>query len=290
MEDNYRFRLVNNRTPRSRALGNALRKARLERKLGLRQFAKDIGRDASLLSRWETGDRTPGPIEVAHILGKLDITGPRYDEIIELALGADESRWLANTLPAQRAQLSALVELESTANVITEVQPLLVPGLLQTSNYTHAMMTADRIPEDDVGTRVGVRMGRRDVLIRPDQPARFVGLIGEGGLRQLIGTREIMTQQLAFLLEMANRPNVDILVVPYDSGWHPGLSGAVLLIESETEPAVVHLEVHRTGMFLHTTNDVAIYHEVVEDVRARALTVEDSLAVIALIKSEWESA
>lgn len=290
MEDNYRFRLVNNRTPRSRALGNALRKARLERKLGLRQFAKDIGRDASLLSRWETGDRTPGPIEVAHILGKLDITGARYEEIIDLALATDESRWLATTLPAQEAQTAALIEFERTANVITELAPLLVPGLLQTSNYTRAIMVRAKVPEGEVGTKVAVRMGRRDALIRPEQPASYAGLIAEGALRQMIGSREIMAHQMSFLLEMAARPNVEIRVVPYHSDWHPGLDGPAMLIDSATDPALVFLEVLGSGMFLHTASDVATYRDAVAVVLACALTVEESLAVIALIKSEWEAA
>jgi transcriptional regulator with XRE-family HTH domain len=290
MEDNYRFRLVNNRTPRSRALGNALRKARVAAKLGLREFAKAIGRDASLLSRWETGDRTPNPIEVAHILGRLDVTGNQYTEIIDLAVDIDDSRWLATTLPAQQAQLAALVDCEQSANVITDIAPLLVPGLLQTSNYAQAIMTEGKVPEAEIPTRVDVRMGRRDVLIRPDNPVKYVGLIGEGALRQLVGTREIMAQQLAFLLEMAARPNIDLRVVPYDTGWHPGLDGPLLLIESETEPAVVHIELHRTGMSLHLAHDVAMGRAAVDDVLTHALTAEDSLAVIALIKSEWESA
>src|ERR1700743_2403489 len=121
MTDNPRCRLVNNRSPRARALGKALRDARLDKKLGLREFAKSLGRDPSLLSRWETGDRTPPPTEVAQILGNLRITGKRYDEIIELAHGADDPLWLATTLPEQRAQLAALLDFESTASVITDV-------------------------------------------------------------------------------------------------------------------------------------------------------------------------
>ncbi|HEX3649561.1 MAG TPA: helix-turn-helix transcriptional regulator, partial [Pseudonocardiaceae bacterium] len=65
MNVNQRCKVVNNRTPRARALGNALREARLAQDIGLRQFAKALGRDAGLLSRWETGDRAPVPTDVA---------------------------------------------------------------------------------------------------------------------------------------------------------------------------------------------------------------------------------
>jgi hypothetical protein len=53
---------------------------------------------------------------------------------------------------------------------------------------------------------------------------------------------------------------------------------------------VVFLEMLGTGMFLHAANDVATCRAAVDDVSTRALTAEDSLAVIALIKSEWETA
>jgi transcriptional regulator with XRE-family HTH domain len=290
MENSQRCRLVNNRTPRSRALGNALREVRLDRNFGLRQFAKEIGRDASLLSRWETGERTPAPTEVARILGKLGVTGDRFDDIVELAEHTDDSRWLATTLPAQRAQLAALLDFERSAGVITDSSPLLIPGLVQTSDYTRAIMSAGgTMPAEEVSTRVAVRMGRREVLTRRE-PARFVGLIGEAALRQRIGSREIMAEQLGFLLEMAERPNVDIRVMPFDSDWHPGLDGPILLIESATEAPVIHLEVRGTGLFLHTRSDVNNYRQAVDSVSEQAINAESSLTLIAMAKAGWESA
>jgi transcriptional regulator with XRE-family HTH domain len=290
MVDNQRCRLVNNRSPRARALGRALRDARLDNNLGLREFAKALGRDPSLLSRWETGDRTPPPTEVAQILGNLRITGRRYDEIIELAHGADDPLWLATTLPEQRAQLAALVDFESTASVITDVSPLLVPGLLQTRQYATAIMVTGSVPQDEIDTRVDTRMGRHDVLTRDDEPVRLVSYVGEAALRQRIGSRAIMVEQLAQLIELSAMPNVEIRIVPFDSDWHPGLEGPVLLIESATEPPVAHLEVRDNGMFLHTRSDIESYRTATAKVAAQAMDAEDSLTVIALARAGWESA
>jgi transcriptional regulator with XRE-family HTH domain len=289
MDVNQRCRVVNNRTPRARALGNALREVRLSHEIGLRQFAKEVGRDPSLISRWETGDRTPNPTDVAQILGKLGVLGERYDQIIELAYGADDTRWLATTLPEQRAQLNALLDYESTASVITDVSPLLIPGLLQVEDYARTIMIEGGVPADDVSSRVTIRMGRREQF-RNRAAARLVALIGEAALRQLIGTRAIMAEQCAFLQEMAARPDTEVRVVPFDSGWHPGLINASLLIESDTESTIVHLEVGDSGMFLHTKPDIVAYQKVSDIVSARAMNVEDSLALIALAKAGWESA
>lgn len=289
MDVNQRCRLVNNRTPRARALGNALREVRVAQKIGLREFAKDIGRDPSLLSRWETGDRVPSPVEVAHVLGKLGVTGERYDEIIELASGADDERWLASTLPEQRAQLAALLDFERTATVITDVSPLLIPGLLQTSDYARAIMTDGGLPHDEASMRVAIRMGRREEFTSHES-SRLVALVGEAVLRQLVGSVETMVAQLGFLLEIAERPDVELRIVPFDSGWHRGLSGSAILIDSDTQPAVVHIELPVSSLFLHASPDLLAYRKVADTVMARAMSPEDSTAVIALAKAGWESA
>lgn len=289
MDINQRCRLVNNRTPRARAVGNALREARLDSEIGLREFARDVGRDPSLLSRWETGDRIPSPVEVAHILGKLGVTGERYEEIIELASGTDDARWFATTLPEQRAQLAALLDFERTASVLTDVSPLLIPGLLQTSDYARAIMIDGGLSPDEANMRVAIRMGRREAFARHESP-RLVALVGEAVLRQLVGTAEIMAEQLDFLLEMADRPDVDLRVVPFDSGWYPGLSGAAFLIDSDTQPPVLHVELPVSGLFLHGRDELQKYRTMVDTVMARAMSPDDSVAVVALAKAGWESA
>jgi transcriptional regulator with XRE-family HTH domain len=290
MAENQRCRFVNNRSPRARALGKALREARVDRGIGLREFAKSIDRDPSLLSRWETGDRTPPPTEVARILGNLHITGERYDQTMELSHGADDPLWLATTLPEQKAQLAALIDFEQNASIITDVSPLLVPGLLQTRQYARAIMSAGwTVPPKEVDVRVGIRMDRQAVLTRED-PVRVRAYIGEAALRQRLGSRAIMAAQLRHLAAMSGRENVEIRIVPFESDWHPGLEGPSLLIESETEPPIAHLEVRGTGIFLHSRSDLAACRQAAARLSEQAMSIEDSVTLLALITARWESA
>ncbi len=145
------------RTPRARALGRALREAREETGRTLRRFADEIGRDPGVLSRWENGERTPTSEQVAQVLTKLGVTGESFDEIIALARGTDAPRWLAVTLPEQAQQFSALLDLEETATRITDVEPLMIPGLLQTTDYMRAIMTGGSLPSDEIATRIADR-------------------------------------------------------------------------------------------------------------------------------------
>lgn len=270
----------NNRTPKARALGGMLREARSERGIGLRGFAIAIGRDPGLLSRWETGDRVPKPTDVAQILAKLGVVGEQFDEILGFCYGAGESQWLAITLPDQRRQLVALQEFESTATSIIDASPLLIPGLLQSAGYVRAIMTAGGVPVEQIEDRIATRINRRKVLLRK-QPPHLLTFVCEGAVRQLIGDRTIMVEQLRHLLRMAQLPNVDLRVVPADVGWHPGLEGMFIIIESDEISPVVHLENRRSGLFLHEAEDVQIYREAVDMMGGMALEGPESALFIA---------
>src|SRR5205807_2062845 len=109
--------------------------------------------------------RTPKPEHVAQLLTALGLIGGRYDDIMSMAYDTDAPLWVATTLPAQRQQLAAFVDAEQSAVEITEVSPLLIPGLLQTNDYIRAIMSGGGISADETVTRVAIRIGRRDVII-----------------------------------------------------------------------------------------------------------------------------
>lgn len=258
--------------------------------MNLRTFAQRLERDPSVLSRWETGERTPAVDQVAKMLTLLDVSSDTYDEIISLTRGTYDSRWLAVTLPEQRQQLATLLDLEQTAARITTTSPLLVPGLLQTAGYIRGIMSV-AVPANEVTTRVAVRIGRKEVLTR-SEPVSLVAIVGEGALRQRIGTRQVMAEQMRHLLDMAKRANVEIRVLGYDTGWHPALEGPFNVLDplpGEQNIAVVHLENRRSGLFLHEEDDVDTYRQAAEMVCSLAMSPKDSLGLIAELAERWET-
>jgi transcriptional regulator with XRE-family HTH domain len=267
-------------TPKARRLGAALREARIECGLGVRELANRLGKDHSLVSRYERGHRAPKPEDVATILGILGVNGDRREEILALARGTDDRRWLAVTLPELQQQLAALIDFEREATAIVDIAPLLIPGLLQTSAYSRAIMTRAEVPASEISTRVAVRIGRRDVLDR-EAPVQFTALIGEPVLRQRVGSPAVMAEQLRHLLRVAEAPNVDLRVIPGDSDWHPGLEGPFSLMDFEEESPIVHLENRRSALFLHEEDDVAAYREAVAMVLREAMSRPDSSVLIA---------
>lgn len=282
--------MADSTTLRSRALGNALRKARVAKRpgLSLRKFAAELDIRYASLSEWETGKKVPQPEEVARILTVLGVSNEEYARVIELARDAHKPNWLAVGIPGASLQLAGAIECEEKASVITEWAPLLFPGLLQTRDYARAVIAGGTLPPSDAETLVHVRLGRRDVLTRQN-PARLEALLGETAIRDCIGDKTIMANQLRHLLEMSARDNVVIRVVPSGIGWHPGLLGPFTLYDFDEHPSTVGLEHHRSGTFLADDGDVSDYGIVVDTLRSRAMDPDESTRLISEVLDKLDT-
>jgi transcriptional regulator with XRE-family HTH domain len=266
------------RTPKSQALGRAMRRARLARGLTLRDFAAQLDRDFGSVSRWETGDRTPSPEQVARHLTLLGVGSADFEEIMTLAHGTQEPLWLAATAPERRQQQTAYLDWEDRATRIVEVAPLLVPGLLRTRGYAEAMLLGDGVAEAEREARITRRAARRKALDRP-HPAKLLVLLGIAALRQEIGGPDGTRDQLHQLLRSAEKPNVELRIVPDRRGWHPALETAFTLIETDEE-SVVLVETRCSTLLLHTRADVTAYRDAADRIRTLSLDPTGSRALL----------
>ncbi|MGQ0838050.1 DUF5753 domain-containing protein, partial [Actinokineospora sp.] len=191
--------------------------------------------------------------------------------------------------PEQRQQMSAFLDYEQNATAITEVAPLLIPGLLQTTDYIRTIMsTGGSVPQVDIPTRIAIRVGRREVITRQN-PARLLALIGQAALCQDIGGKAVMAAQLRHLVEMARRPNVELRVVPFGVGWHPALDGSFALIDPDSPTSAVFLETRRTTLWLHKADDVRAYKSAVDTLLRTAMNLDDSIRFTAAMAERMES-
>lgn len=265
-------------TPRSKSFGSAVREARGENR-SLRAVAKELGLDPSRLSKIETGKVVPKRDLAREILDHLGVPPAQAEEILKLLEGAEtEEPWVANTLPEQRQHLGAIVDFEDVAAEIVEYTLGLIPGLLQTKAYARAVMSGGKspLPPSEANIRVMTRLGRQGVLSpERDKPAQLLALIHQTALRQDVGGRDVMIEQLEYLLKMAQRPNVDVRIVPDGVGWHEGLEGNFAMITPREDAdlyQVVFLEYRRSGLILHADEDVAAYRDAVDSVQRLAMT------------------
>jgi hypothetical protein len=163
---------------------------------------------------------------------------------------------------------------------------LLIPGPLQTQEYAKAMFLLHGLDEDEATEQTDLRMQRRAKVAGPS-PARVTALIHERALYFQVGSPETMVAQLRDLLELSKRRNVVLQVVP-DTGYFPGAAGQ---FDIANGPEIADI-VDMITVEDHVTDDTDVVGKAAalfEDIRGYALTVAESLALIAKAIERWNS-
>ncbi|WIY04630.1 helix-turn-helix transcriptional regulator [Amycolatopsis mongoliensis] len=273
-------------TPRSRALGFGLRKARTARGYGVRELARAADVHPADLSNWELGSRVPKVEEVAVLLGQLRVPAEERKRLLELAGHAREPNWLEKEMPNAPAILTTLAEYERTAASIFSWQPMVVHGLLQTPDYARAILAYGGSPTHLVEQRMRVRMIRQAALREHPAPECSI-LLGEIALRQRIGGTETLIGQLRHLLDLPRR--LAVRVVRFGGDFHPGLNGSFSVFEYSDLPAIVFLDQHRGSAYIYDDDQVADYKSAAKTVASLALDAAGSRAFIEGVIAELEA-
>lgn len=276
-------------SPSARALCAGLREAQKAAGIGVRELARRLGVPHPTVSHWLNGKRIPDEVTIGRILGVLGVGNGDAQQLIDLRRNVTQSHWLTVGINGIPQQLAGVVECEQAASKITAWNPLLVPGLLQTSDYARLVKQAAEVPDSDIGLRLMINAGRREVLTRRRNPVEFHALIGEAAfLYEPLGAPDVMVDQLSHLVEMMNRPNVTVQVVSQRAPWHPGLAGPFILFEFPDAGPLVYFEHHSTGAFVPTEHDVEVYRKAIDSIRKVAKDAATSLDHISSIAHELE--
>ncbi|MEU0516782.1 DUF5753 domain-containing protein [Streptosporangium sp. NPDC006007] len=189
----------------------------------------------------------------------------------------------ADSLPGDYA---TYIQLEAEAAFIRSFDGTLVHGLLQTENYAREVIRSALMglsSPAEVERRVEVRMTRQKLLLREDSPLRFWTVIDEAVLTRRIGSGAVMREQYDRLLGLADRDNVTIQVLPFTAGVHPATAGtfAVMEFREPYDPDVVYIESMTSSLYVEKDEEMYWYTLAFDHLRAAALDIEGSKALIA---------
>jgi transcriptional regulator with XRE-family HTH domain len=269
-----------------RGLGSELRALRKARRMTLKAVAERLGWPLSKVSRIETGKQGIRPTDVASLLVVYEVTGAEHKRLLTMAERSGERGWW-EIIGGLSKESRTLIQLESEATSIFDFEPLLIPGLLQTPDYTRAVMHACGVPEPDLEGRVAARMGRQAILSRSDPPT-FHAILDEPALRRVLGSGTTMARQLRRLSELAEYPNVVIQILPFELGGHTGLDGAFVVLDFRHNRPVVHLEHKISGAFLEEPDQVAYFRREIDRLLDTALSPGKSEDLIARVARQHE--
>lgn len=195
-------------------------------------LAIKLGFDRSVIGKAETGERPPTPEVLAAWCGVCGLDAEMFARLASLARHSDGPipSWFESWLEAERE-----------AYTLRLWSPVLVPGLLQTAEYARALFIASGLEEDSAQEHVAVRLGRQAILDRASAP-HVVAVLDESVLRRLIGTPQIMSDQLRHIADLSERPGISVQVIPATTGATAGLSGALDLASGDSAPEVLRME------------------------------------------------
>jgi transcriptional regulator with XRE-family HTH domain len=273
---------------RRRRLAAELRALREERGMTADRLACLIHQSRMKISKLENAHVRPDLAEIMKILDVLGVTGEKWQEIIRIARDAAERGWwdaYGDTM-GDRQRLYA--DIESGAKTIREYQPGAMPGILQTPEYTWALIEHAKaegpityIPE----RLVEARLQRQRTVLRPGGPAYEV-ILDEVGLRRFSVPPDVMYVQLHHVIKLAeSQPRVTMRVFPLATGTATSLMPRSQLVlftfPDRDDPPMAVAETVSSDLFHTEPTEVARNMRRYDYVRRASLSEVSSLSFLS---------
>ncbi|MFC9850914.1 helix-turn-helix domain-containing protein [Streptomyces prasinus] len=257
------------------AFGRQLKLLRTRAGLERAEFGKRLGYSADTVASIEQGRRIPQPqfIEKAdEVLGAGGVLTALKEEVVK----AQYPSFFRD---------AARLEAEAQELFLYAVQA--VPGLLQTEEYTRALLVMRRplLDEDTIEQRVSARLSRQETFAR--WPAPLVSfVIEEAVLRKPFGGRDVLRGVLENILSIGRRRNVEIQVMSNDQEDNAGVDGPFTLITPKKGEQIAYLEVQGRSILVTDRNEVRSISARYGIIRSQALTPRESLRFVEKVLGE----
>ncbi|MGC4817523.1 helix-turn-helix domain-containing protein [Micromonospora sp. DT63] len=277
---------------RRRRLGIELRSLREAAGLTGDQVIERIGwASASKLSRLENGRSRPDPQDVGVLLDLYGADTASREELLGIAGEAGDMRgWLKN-FPVMTQQQRSWAELEAGCAEISEYNPVLVPGLLQTAGYAKVRIVSARQvsagagepePADEPETEVQARLARQTLLTREPHAPSYTAVLEEAALGRRAGPPEVLHEQLHQLCDLALLPNVTLHLLPRDTqigDWYlPPTAFSLYRFADPLDPETLAIEGGFTDVMSTEAITLNRYKVVFEWLCTAALDASDTLS------------
>jgi hypothetical protein len=180
---------------------------------------------------------------------------------------------------------------EFDASKISVYMPLVIPGLLQTAPYIGAHMAAGSRPAEWQERAKEARLRRQQVLDRVDGTApQLVAVVTEASFLYRWGTQADRRAQATHLAEASRRPNVELRLLRFEDGPHPGMSSLLNVFDfpDDQDPRAVFLETDTAIQEVAKSEDVQAQTETFGLIRNAALPPATTTAYLEKLAETLE--
>lgn len=262
---------------RSRELGRRLLSAQQKAGFSGLRLGAMLQWAPSMVSRTLSGHRPASDIEVASILGLCAVIGSERDQILRLCYPYQD----AGLRLAEGEHLPVYLAHARHAVRLVEFQPCIVPWMLQTPDYTRALIADSSV----VRTEREAHVTARRSAVRLMELPQLEVLVHEWVLRTPVQNAAVMSDQLHHLIRMSIRPSVSVRVVPIGQGVHAGRHGPFTVLEFREWRPVLYRE-DPVATLLDEDPLVALYRSIARHLDTVALDESESRELIGRIAVE----
>jgi transcriptional regulator with XRE-family HTH domain len=253
------------KTIRSRRLGKQIRRLRDDAQLNQEKLVGLMNADqpqqrcisASHLSRVESGIARINSEHLERIITVLDVGTEQAQKLDELRRRADERGWWQEYSDIVDEAIEMLVEIGEDAATARSYDIAFVQGLLQTRAYAEAVIASARafVPPINVDRVAELRM-RRQQRLGEDGFQGLTAVMTEGVIRTIVGSRDVMRDQLRHLIEVTQEHPVTIHILPFSAGALPGSDNFVIFeFPDDLDGDVVYVD-SSTAQRIHEERDI----------------------------------
>src|SRR5690606_22965814 len=151
---------------------------------------------------------------------------------VDLARATRDPDWWERHDTSAPSWFALYLSLETVASELCAFEPSLVHGLLQTEEYAWGVeqLTVQAPDPAIVERHVRTRMVRQQHALGRTDPLRVRLVLGEAALLTSVDSDETMGRQHQHLRELSRRPYLDLRVLRFAAGPHPGYCGAFSIL------------------------------------------------------------
>ncbi|MFM9630351.1 MULTISPECIES: helix-turn-helix domain-containing protein [Streptomyces] len=277
-------------TARRRRLSIELKKLREQSALTCAQVGSALDWSGSKVNRMETGSGRVQPSDIDALCRFYGTTDELREFLKALARQARVRGWWQVHGSGVPEWFNIYIGLEQDASTFRQYQCELLPGLMQTQAYASELhRTGGHLSDEDIDRAVRVRMERQTMISRPEAPDAWF-IVNEGALRNVIGDRALMREQMERLLDTVRLPTVTLQVLPFDSGTYPATGSFTMLgFPAPEDPDLVYRDGITDAVYLEGEHHVREYTRAFDGLRAAALSPQRSAQLIESMAKEFST-
>lgn len=254
--------------------------------------AKRLDVRRQTIGHYESGRNLPSVGDLEALLSLYNATD-QLPHFRALRDGARRGENWWQTIASLPSWFDHYLGLESGAQQVDAFAPMYLPGLLQTSGYAEAIVSAEPDHDADrVRELVSLRTQRRHILDRPEQPATLRVVLDESVLYRRQGSPAVMREQLDALLADLHHPQITLRILPLHAGGFRGQVDHPFMLlgfpqDMVGDNGVAYVEVLNEARYYEELGEVEQFTEAMEDLLAAAANLKDSTQLIEKAKEAW---